>query len=195
MGVKLTVEAIRNWKSEQQRKIVMITAYDALDARYAARDGIDILLVGDSVGSVKLGLNDVKDVTPEMIEYHTAAVRRGAESAFIASDVPYLSMQKSDQGLIADCRRFVDAGADSVKIESDGAGVGRVAAVVSAGIPVIGHIGYTPQTADIIGVSVVQAKSAGKAIQLIKTAQALEKAGCFFLLCELIPGRVGKILA
>jgi 3-methyl-2-oxobutanoate hydroxymethyltransferase len=195
MSKKLTVDAIRGWKSTTEKKLMMITAYDALDARYAAQDGIDILLVGDSLGSIKLGLSDVKDVTPDMMAYHTEAVRRGAPDAFIATDVPYLSMVKDDVGLIADCQRFMSAGADAVKIESDLKDVGRAAAVVDAGVPVVGHLVYTPQTADKIGISTVQGRSAEKAIALLKTADALEAAGCFCLLCELIPGRVGEAIA
>ncbi|MFH1377550.1 MAG: 3-methyl-2-oxobutanoate hydroxymethyltransferase, partial [Planctomycetota bacterium] len=195
MSKKLTVEAIREWKLTSRKKLMMITAYDALDARYAAQDGIDILLVGDSLGGVKLGLPDVKDVTPDMMAYHTEAVRRGVPDAFVSTDVSYLSMVKDDEGLIADCRRFMSAGADSVKIESDLYSANRLAAVVSAGVPVIGHLGYTPQSANKIGVSTVQGRTADKAIALLKTADALEAAGCFCLLCELIPGRVGEAIA
>ena len=130
MAKNLTVDDIRLWKTRSRKKLMMVTAYDALDARFAAQDGMDILLVGDSLGTVKLGLSDVKDVTPEMMAYHTEAVRRGAPKFFVSTDVPYLSMIKDDEGLIADCKRYMSAGADSVKIESDFNGVRRIKAVI-----------------------------------------------------------------
>ncbi len=189
---KLTVIDIQNRKLEG-RKITMLTAYDYPTALLEDRAGIDIILVGDSVGMTVLGYENTLPVTMDEMIHHTKAVSRGTKYAFILGDMPFMSFNTSERDAIINAGRFVkEGGADGVKLEG-GAGVKDVVkAIVNAGIPVMGHIGLTPQTISMLGGFKVQGKNAQTAQRLIDDARLLEDAGAFSVLLEAIPYLVAK---
>lgn len=193
MGQKISVEFIKQLKG--RRKITMLTAYDYPLAQALHQAGIDIILVGDSLANVVLGLESTKDVTMDQMIYHALAVRRGAPDGFIVGDMPFEAYQKN-VGCAADqARRFIDeAGCDAVKIEWFDAALEAVRRVIEAGIPVMAHIGLTPQTADQLGGFKVQGKDAEAARRLIDQARQLEEVGVFSILLECVPDKVAQII-
>lgn len=183
---KLTIPDIRNRK--KTTPIVEVTAYDYPWAKAADTAGIDVVLVGDSLGMVVLGHPDTVSVTMEEMIHHTKAVVRGVEHALVITDMPFGSYNSSIPAAINNATRILKEGrADAVKLEGGVAMAETVAAIVRAGIPVQGHIGLTPQTAASLGGFKVQGKSAEAARQLIEDAHALEEAGCFSIVLEAIP--------
>ena len=183
---KLTIPDIRNRKNATP--IVEVTAYDYPWAKAADTAGIDVILVGDSLGMVVLGYPDTVSVTMEEMIHHTKAVVRGVEHALVITDMPFGSYNSSIPAAIDNATRILKEGrADAVKLEGGVAMAETVAAIVRAGIPVQGHIGLTPQTAASLGGFKVQGKSAEAARQLIEDAHALEEAGCFSIVLEAIP--------
>lgn len=183
---KLTIPDIRNRK--KATPIVEVTAYDYPWAKAADTAGIDVILVGDSLGMVVLGHPDTVSVTMEEMIHHTKAVVRGVEHALVITDMPFGSYNSSIPAAINNATRILKEGrADAVKLEGGVAMAETVAAIVRAGIPVQGHIGLTPQTAASLGGFKVQGKSAEAARQLIEDAHALEEAGCFSIVLEAIP--------
>lgn len=183
---KLTIPDIRNRK--KTTPIVEVTAYDYPWAKAADTAGIDVILVGDSLGMVVLGHPDTVSVTMEEMIHHTKAVVRGVEHALVITDMPFGSYNSSIPAAINNATRILKEGrADAVKLEGGVAMAETVAAIVRAGIPVQGHIGLTPQTAASLGGFKVQGKSAEAARQLIEDAHALEEAGCFSIVLEAIP--------
>ena len=183
---KLTIPDIRNRK--KTTPIVEVTAYDYPWAKAADTAGIDVILVGDSLGMVVLGHPDTVSVTMEEMIHHTKAVVRGVEHALVITDMPFGSYNSSIPAAIDNATRILKEGrADAVKLEGGVAMAETVAAIVRAGIPVQGHIGLTPQTAASLGGFKVQGKSAEAARQLIEDAHALEEAGCFSIVLEAIP--------
>jgi 3-methyl-2-oxobutanoate hydroxymethyltransferase len=170
-------------------RIVMITAYDAPSARIADAAGVDLILVGDSAAMVVLGHDSTVPATVDELLMLTRAVNRGARRPLVIADLPFGSYQVSDEQALETAIRFVkDAAADAVKLE--GAMLSRVDALTSAGIPVMGHIGLTPQTATMLGGFKAQGRSAAKAVQLYEDALALQAAGCFALVLEAVPSPV-----
>src|SRR5438067_1876402 len=173
------------------QKIVMVTAYDAPGGRLADAAGVDIILVGDSAAMVVLGHDSTVPATMDEMLVLTRAVTRGASRPLIVGDMPFGSFQVSDKTALENAIRFVkEAGADAVKLEGAGATLSRVRAIVDAGIPVMGHIGLTPQSATMLGGFKAQGRTAAKAQKLVADAQALEAAGCFALVLEAVPAPV-----
>ena len=188
---KLTIPDIRNRKNATP--IAEVTAYDYPWARLADQAGMDIVLVGDSLGMVVLGYTDTVSVTMEEMIHHTRAVVRGVEHALVVTDMPFGSCSSSIPAAIDNAVRILKEGrADAVKVEGGVAMARTVAAMVAAGIPVQGHIGLTPQTATSLGGFKVQGKSAQAAHQLIDDALALEAAGCFSIVLEAIPAPLAE---
>jgi 3-methyl-2-oxobutanoate hydroxymethyltransferase len=174
-------------------RIVMVTAYDAPGARFADGAGIDIVLVGDSAAMVVLGHDSTVPATMEEMLVLTRAVTRGARRPIVVADMPFGSFQVSDEDALGNAIRFVkEAGADAVKLEGAGPTLSRVNALVGAGIPVMGHIGLTPQSATMLGGFKAQGRTAEKAHRLVEDARALEAAGCFSLVLEAVPSPVAK---
>ncbi len=171
------------------RRIAMVTAYDYASARLAARAGLDVLLVGDSLGMVMLGHDTTVPVTVDDMVRAAASVVRGAPEALVIADLPFLSYATVEDGVRAAGRLLREAGVQAVKLEGGRAVLPVVQRLVDLGIPVMGHLGFTPQSAHQIGVR-VQAKNAPGARLLIEDALALEAAGAFGLVLELVPAEV-----
>jgi 3-methyl-2-oxobutanoate hydroxymethyltransferase len=191
--VPLSKRSIRQLAEMKRRgeKIVMVTAYDAPGARLAEAAGIDLLLVGDSAAMVMLGHDSTLPVTLEEMLLLTQAVTRVARRALVVGDLPFGSYQVSDEGAVASAVRLTkDGGADIVKIEVAGVRVARAEAIVGAGIPVMGHIGLTPQSATLLGGYRAQGRTAEEALALVESAIALEAAGCCAIVLEAIPAPV-----
>ncbi|MDT8903641.1 3-methyl-2-oxobutanoate hydroxymethyltransferase [Anaeroselena agilis] len=178
-------------------KIVYLTAYDYLTAKMQERAGVDMILVGDSLGMVSLGYDTTFPVTMNDMIRHCQAVRRGAPNTFVVGDMPYMSYQVSDEAAIANAGRFIqEAGADCVKLEGGGPRIlSRIRAINEAGVLVMGHIGLTPQFMGQIGGYKAQGRSAQAAMSLIKQAQLIEEAGACSILVEGVPTAVGKAIA
>ena len=172
-------------------KIVMVTAYDAPSGRIADAAGVELILVGDSAAMVVLGHDSTVPATMDEMLMLTRAVTRGAARPLVVADMPFGSFQVADADAVTNAIRFVkEAGADAVKLEGAGAMLPRVRAIVDAGIPVMGHIGLTPQSATALGGFKAQGRTAAKARQLATDAIALEAAGCFAVVLEAVPAAV-----
>jgi len=188
---KLGLPELAAMKSRGE-KIVMVTAYDAPGARFAEDAGIDILLVGDTAAMVVLGHESTTvPVTVEEMLFLTRTVARAATRPVIVGDLPFGSYEVSDEEAVSTAIRFVkEGGADVVKLEGAGTSVSRARAIVAAGIPVMGHIGLTPQSATMLGGFKTQGKSAERALELVAGALELQRAGCFSLVLEAVPSAV-----
>jgi 3-methyl-2-oxobutanoate hydroxymethyltransferase len=171
-------------------KIVMVTAYDHPSARLASEAGVDMILVGDSAGNNVLGYESTVPVTMEEAVMLTAAVARARPRSLIVGDLPFGSFQASDAEAVTNSARLVKAGADAVKLEGAGPMLPRVRAIVGAGIPVMGHLGLTPQSATMLGGMKAQGRSAATATRLLADARDLEAAGCFSIVLEAVPARI-----
>lgn len=177
------------------RKLAVITAYDAGQAAIAEKAGADILLVGDSLGMVVLGLPDTLGVTMEDMVHHTRAVSRGARRALVLADLPFMSYQADVAEAVRNAGRLVkEGGAQAVKLEGGRAVLPQVRAIVQAGIPVMGHLGLTPQHVAAFGGFRAQAKTAGAAKALLEDAVALAEAGCFAMVLECVPEQVARVV-
>jgi 3-methyl-2-oxobutanoate hydroxymethyltransferase len=181
---------------ERGEKIVYLTAYDYLTAKMQERAGVDMILVGDSLGMVSLGYDTTFPVTMDDLIRHCQAVRRGAPNVFIVGDMPYMSYQASDELAIANAGRFVkEAGMDCVKLEGGGPRIlDRIRAINEAGIVVMGHIGLTPQFMGQLGGYKAQGRTAKTAMSIISQAQLIEEAGAASILVEGVPAAVGKAI-
>lgn len=171
-------------------KISMLTAYDYPTAKLVEQAGVDTILVGDSLGMVVLGYDSTVPVTMEEMLHHTKAARRGAINTFVIADMPFMSYATLDLALMNAGRLIKEGGADAVKLEGGSHIVHIVENLTRAGIPVVGHIGLTPQTAAQLGGFKVQGRDLESASQLVKDGQALEQAGAFLLVLEAIPKQV-----
>ncbi len=171
-------------------RIVMVTAYDHPSARLASEAGVDLLLVGDSAGNNVLGYESTVPVGMDEAAMLTAAVARAKPRALIIGDMPFGSYQASDTEAVANAVRLVKAGADAVKLEGAGPMVSRLRAIVDAGIPVMGHLGLTPQTATKLGGMKAQGRTAAAARQMLHDAKQLEAAGAFSIVLEAVPSQV-----
>lgn len=195
MGTRLTVPAVRARKVRAGGdRLVMVTAYDASDARLADRSGVDLLLVGDSLAMVVLGYPDTLSVTVDDMVHHTAAVARSGPGALVVADLPWLSYHLSTEDTITNAARLIRAGAQAVKLEGGTQRVPMIEALVTAEIPVVGHIGLTPQSVNAMGGFRVQGRSAEAALELVESAKALEHAGCFAIVLEGVPAGVAGIV-
>jgi len=177
-------------------KIVYLTAYDYLTAKMVEKAGIDMILVGDSLGMVCLGYDTTFPVTMDDMIRHCQAVRRGAPNTFIVGDMPYMSYQASDEQAIMNAGRFLkEAQVDAIKLEGGGPMIAsRISAIQQSGIQAMGHIGLTPQFMGQIGGYKAQGRSAGAAMKLVKEAKLLEEAAAFAILVEGVPSAVGKAI-
>jgi 3-methyl-2-oxobutanoate hydroxymethyltransferase len=174
-------------------KIVMVTAYDAPSGRLAETAGVDLILVGDSSGMVLHGRESTVAVSLDEIVFMTQWVTRGAKRPIVVADMPFGSYEVSNEQAVTNAVRLVkDAGADAVKLERGGTSIERAHAIVAAGIPVMGHIGLTPQTATVLGGFKAQGRTADRAQQLVDDALALQDAGCFAIVLEAVPATVAK---
>jgi 3-methyl-2-oxobutanoate hydroxymethyltransferase len=174
-------------------KIVMVTAYDAPSGRLADAAGVDLILVGDSSGMVLHGRESTVAVSLDEIVFMTQWVTRGAKRPIVVADMPFGTYEVSnDQAVVNAVRLVKEAGADAVKLERGGTSIERARAIVDAGIPVMGHIGLTPQTATVLGGFKAQGRTADRAQQLVDDALALQDAGCFAIVLEAVPATVAR---
>lgn len=186
---ELTVPDIQACKGV--RKLVMVTATDEPSARWADRAGVDLLLVGDSLAMAALGRRDTLGVTMEEMIHHTRAVAAGARRALVVADMPFGSFQVAVPEAVRNaCRLVAEGGARAVKLE--GPRVAEVEAIAAAGVPVVGHLGLTPQSVHRLGGYRVQGRDEDAALLIVKQARALERAGAFLLVLEALPTPVGK---
>jgi len=191
---KLTIADLWKMKKEGQ-KISMITAYSYPQTLIVDEAGIDIILVGDSLGMVELGYKDTVPVTMDEMLHYTKIVARTAKRAHVVGDMPFLSYHISTEQAVENAGRlYKDAGADSIKLEGGRDMAGKVRAICGAGIPVFGHIGLTPQTAALLGGFKVQGKSLDNAKKVVDDALALEDAGAFALILEAIPQQLAAVI-
>ena len=181
-------------KRSKGARLAMLTAYDYPSARLVAEAGVDLILVGDSLGMVVLGYDSTLPVTVEDMVHHTKAARRGAPEAFLVADLPFLSYATPAQALENAARLMKDAGADSVKLEGGEEVVPIVEALVRAGVPVLGHVGLTPQTASALGGYKLQGKDVDTARRVSDGAAALERAGCWGVVLELVPAPLARLI-
>jgi 3-methyl-2-oxobutanoate hydroxymethyltransferase len=173
--------------------IVMVTAYDYPSAQVAQEAGVDVVLVGDSGAMTVLGYPSTVPVSVDEMLMLASAVRRGLRTPLLVGDLPFGSYEASDEQAIATAQRFVkEAGCDAVKLERGGTSVERARAIVQAGIPVMGHVGLTPQTATALGGYRAQGRTAERALQVARDALALEEAGCFSIVFEAMPAAVSE---
>jgi len=187
---KLPLTELAELKARRQ-PIAMVTAYDAPSGRLADAAGADLILVGDSAAMTVLGHDSTVPASMEEMIVLTRAVNRGARRPLVVADMPFGSFQVSDEEALRNAIRFLkEAGADAVKLEGAGRMLSRVRALVDSGIPVMGHLGLTPQSATMLGGFKAQGRTAGKAVQLYRDALALEAAGCFSLVLEAVPAAV-----
>jgi 3-methyl-2-oxobutanoate hydroxymethyltransferase len=175
--------------------IVMVTAYDYPSAQVAEAAGVDLVLVGDSGAMTVLGYPSTVPVSTDEMLMLAAAVRRGLHTRLLIGDLPFGSYEGSDEQAIATAQRFIkEAGCDAVKLERGGTSVQRARAIVDAGIPVMGHVGLTPQTATALGGYRAQGRTAERALAVARDAIALQEAGCFSLVFEAIPAAVAQAM-
>ncbi len=190
-----TVPAIREQKRAYGSKpIVMITAYDAPGARMVDEAGVDMILVGDSLAMVVLGYEDTLQVTVDDIAHHTAAVARTKPSALVVADLPWLSYHISVEETVSNAAKLIRAGANAVKLEGGRSRIPMIEALLSAEIPVMGHIGLTPQSINSMGGFKVQARDTKGALDLVSAAKALAHAGCFSIVLEGVPSQVASMV-
>lgn len=189
---KLSVSRLRKMKQEG-KKIVMLTAYDHRSAQLAASCGVDMLLVGDSLGMCVMGYPNTVPVTMEDCLHHCKMVRRGAPDTFVVGDMPFLSIQTSDRDALINAGRFMqEAYCDAVKIEADAALAPVAEKMVHAGIPVMGHIGLQPQHVITAGGYKVPGKTPEDAARILNDAKALEQAGVFAIVLECVPASLAE---
>jgi len=194
MENKITIKDILDMKKRGE-KITMLTAYDFPLASLVDKAGVEIILVGDSVANVVLGLNSTPEVGMAEMIHHSKAVTRAVKRALVIGDMPFESYQKNPKESVKNARRFIDeAKCDAVKLEWFDKCLEVTKQIIKSGIAVMGHIGLTPQTADKIGGFKVQGKDAEAANRLIKQAKDLEKLGCFGIVLECIPDKIAGII-
>ena len=181
-------------KRNKGGRLAMLTAYDFPTARLVAEAGVDLILVGDSLGMVVLGYDSTLPVTLADMVHHTRAARRGAPDAFVIADLPFLSYGTPAQALDSAARLMKEALADSVKLEGGEEVVPIVEALARAGVPVLGHVGLTPQTASALGGYKLQGKDEANARRILDGAAALERAGCWGVVLELVPAPLAKLV-
>jgi 3-methyl-2-oxobutanoate hydroxymethyltransferase len=175
--------------------ITMLTCYDYPTAYFQEQAGIDMILVGDSLGMTMLGYESTLPVTMEDMIRHAQAVRRGSPSAWLIGDMPYMSYQPSVETAIRNAGRFMaEASCDAIKLEGGAEMADRLAGIVRAGIPAMGHLGLTPQSASALGGFRVQGKGAMQAKKILDDAKALEEAGAYAILLEMVPDRLCKLI-
>lgn len=189
----MTIPEFQRHKRDR-KKLIVVTAYDALFTRIVEQAGIETILVGDSLGVVVQGKANTLSVTMDDMLYHTKLVAGATQRALVIGDMPFMSYQASHEDALRNAGRFLQAGAQAVKLEGGAAVVDQVAAMTNIGIPVMGHLGMTPQSVHILGGYKVQGKGKDQATTLLEDAKALEEAGTFALVLEAIPAQLAKII-
>jgi 3-methyl-2-oxobutanoate hydroxymethyltransferase len=192
--VKVTIPYLRE-KKAQGKPITMLTAYDFPFADIEEEVGVDIILCGDSLGMTVYGFSGTNPVTMDLMIPHAAAVKRAAPNSFVIGDMPFMSYQISNELAVRNAGRFIqECGVDGVKLEGGEEMAERVRAISRAGIPVMGHLGLTPQSVSALGGFKAQGRSSAGALKLINDARMLEESGAFGILLEAIPPEIGKII-
>lgn len=192
--MKNTTTSIMQMKNSGH-KISMLTAYDYTTARLLDEAGVNTILVGDSLGNVILGYEDTISVTVEDMIHHSAAVARGAKNVLVVTDLPFMSYQTSVYDAVVNAGRLMKEGrAGAVKLEGGKEVCPQIKAIVSAGIPVVAHLGLTPQSINTFGGFKVQGKTEAAAKKLIEDAKAVEEAGAFLLVLECVPAKLAKLV-
>ncbi|MEO8047440.1 MAG: 3-methyl-2-oxobutanoate hydroxymethyltransferase [Nitrospirota bacterium] len=189
----MTVLEFQRHKRDK-KKLIVVTAYDALFARIVEQAGIEVILVGDSLGVVVQGKSTTLSVTMDDMLYHTKLVAGAAQQAFVIGDMPFMSYQTSLEEALRNAGRFLQAGAQAVKLEGGAVMADRVAAMTTIGIPVMGHLGMTPQSVHRFGGYKVQGKESDHAQALLNDAKALEAAGAFAIVLEAIPTDLARTI-
>lgn len=193
---KKVTTALFRAKKERGEPITMLTAYDYQTARAVDLSGIDSILVGDSLGMVVLGYENTLPVTMEDMLHHCKAVARGASNALLIGDMPFMSYQVSPSDALRNAGRFLqEAGMDAVKLEGGRVRLEAVRTIVGSGIPVLGHLGLTPQSVNLLGGFKAQGRIADEAGEILADALALENAGCFGIVLESIPSRLAEYIS
>ena len=182
-------------KASEGKPITWLTCYDYPTAYFQEQAGVDMILVGDSLGMTMLGYDSTLPVTMDDMIRHASAVRRGAPNTWVVGDMPYMTYQPSVEAAIINAGRFMaEAGCDSIKLEGGASMADRIRGIVDAGIPVVGHLGLTPQSVSSLGGFKLQGKSAETAKKIVDDAKALEEAGAYMILLELVPDRVCQLI-
>jgi len=182
-------------KASEGKPITWLTCYDYPTAYFQEQAGVDMILVGDSLGMTMLGYDSTLPVTMDDMIRHASAVRRGAPNTWVVGDMPYMTYQPSVETAIISAGRFMaEAGCDAIKLEGGASMADRIRGIVDAGIPVIGHLGLTPQSVSSLGGFKLQGKSAETAKKIVDDAKALEEAGAYMILLELVPDRVCQLI-
>ncbi|MDP6481911.1 MAG: 3-methyl-2-oxobutanoate hydroxymethyltransferase [Acidimicrobiales bacterium] len=195
MADRCTVPAVRARKvADGAEPLVMVTAYDAPGARMVDEAGADLILVGDSVAMVVLGYENTLQVTVDDIAHHTAAVSRARPSSLVVADMPWMSFHVSTADTLTNAATLIRAGAGAVKLEGGRRRLPMVEALVAAEIPVMGHIGLTPQSVNAMGGFRIQGRKAAAALDLVAAAKALAHAGCFAIVLEGVPDQVAAMV-
>jgi 3-methyl-2-oxobutanoate hydroxymethyltransferase len=195
MAASLTAPSVRARKVRTGAEpLVMVTAYDAPGARMADEAGVDLILVGDSLAMVVLGYDDTLQVTVDDMAHHIAAVARARPRPLVVGDLPWMSYHVSVEDTVRNAARLVKAGAQAVKLEGGRKRVPMIEAIVDAEIPVMGHLGLTPQSMHAMGGFKVQGKEVSAALALVEDAKALETAGCFAIVLEGVPDEVARMI-
>ena len=189
----MTIPEFQRYKRDKKRLIV-VTAYDALFTRIVEQAGIEAILVGDSLGVVVQGKTNTLSVTMDDMLYHTKLVAGAAQRALVIGDMPFMSYQAGSEDALRNAGRFLQAGAQAIKLEGGAVVADHVAAMTSIGIPVMGHIGMTPQSVHRYGGYKVQGKESDHALVLLNDAKALEAAGAFAIVLEAIPAELAKTI-
>lgn len=194
MAERVTVSTVRHMK-RQGRRIAMLTAYDYPTARLLDQAGVDLLLVGDSLGMAVLGYDSTIPVTLDDVLHHTRAVARGAGRAMVVADLPFMTYQVSPEEALRNAARLLqEGGAQAVKLEGGAAMAPTIRRLVDAGIPVMGHVGLLPQSVHALGGYRVQGRTEAAARQLIADAEAVARAGAFAVVLELIPRELARVV-
>ena len=195
MAKRLTAPSLAARKvARGDQALVMVTAYDYPSAKMVGETDADMILVGDSLAMVVLGYDDTLSVTVDDMAHHTAAVARAEPKQLIVADLPWMSYHVSIEDTVRNAARLIRAGGGAVKLEGGTERIPMIEAIVAAQMPVMGHIGLTPQSVHAMGGFKVQAKSAEAALDLVEQAKALQAAGCFSLVLEGVPRRVGAMV-
>ena len=194
MAKKITVNTIQKYKNDGE-KFSVLTAYDCYTAKFIDQAGVDIVLVGDSLAMVALGYDTTNSITADEMKIFTGAVSRGVQHAMVVTDMPFLSYHTSIEDGVKNCGAMLQAGANAVKIEG---GTDYIISVVErlvqVGIPVMGHLGFTPQFLNVLGGYKIQGKTDEAAKLILSQAKKLEKAGAFSLVLEMVPEACGKYI-
>ena len=189
----MTIPEFQRYKHDK-KKLIVVTAYDALFTRIVEQAGIEAILVGDSLGVVVQGKTNTLSVTMDDMLYHTKLVAGAAQRSLVIGDMPFMSYQAGSEDALRNAGRFLQAGAQAIKLEGGAVVADHVAAMTSIGIPVMGHIGMTPQSVHRYGGYKVQGKESDHALVLLNDAKALEAAGAFAIVLEAIPAELAKTI-